>query len=78
MPKQYDLIVFGASGFTGQYVAEEVSRIAEEEQITWAVAGRNASKLRAVLQNVKKATGTDRSIVAKFNNLIDVRFPKAN
>ncbi len=55
--RKYDFIIFGATGFTGQYVAEEVSRIAEKEGITWAVAGRNASKLRTVLDSVQKFTG---------------------
>lgn len=55
--RKYDFIIFGATGFTGQYVAEEVSRIAEKEGITWAVAGRNASKLRKVLDSVQKFTG---------------------
>lgn len=55
--REYDLIVFGATGFTGQYVAEEVARIADEAQITWAVAGRNEKKLKAVLASVEKATG---------------------
>ena len=55
--RQYDFIVFGATGFTGQYVAEEVSRIAGDEHISWAVAGRNVYKLKTILANVEKATG---------------------
>ena len=58
MTREYDLVIFGATGFTGQYVAEEVSRIADEEQITWAVAGRNAEKMRTILENVQKSTGS--------------------
>lgn len=57
MSREYDLIVFGATGFTGQYVAEEVSRIAGEEHVSWAVAGRNAEKLETILANVERATG---------------------
>ena len=55
--RDYSFIVFGATGFTGQYVAEEVARIADEENITWAIAGRNSEKLNAILENVKKVTG---------------------
>jgi len=55
--KRFNLVVFGATGFTGQYVAEEVARIAGEENITWAVAGRNEKKLKVILQNVEKNTG---------------------
>lgn len=57
MSRQYDFIIFGATGFTGQYVAEEVSRIAGDEHISWAVAGRNVNKMKTILENVEKATG---------------------
>ena len=55
--KQYDFVIFGATGFTGQYVAEEVARIFEDEKVTWAVAGRNIEKLETILRNVEKNTG---------------------
>ena len=55
--RKYELVIFGATGFTGQFVAEEVARIAEEENVTWAVAGRNERKLKAILENVEKNTG---------------------
>ncbi len=55
--REYDLVIFGATGFTGQYVAEEVARIADEENITWAVAGRSVDKLKTILENVEKSTG---------------------
>lgn len=55
--REYDLVVFGATGFTGQYVAEEVARIAETENVTWAVAGRSVDKMKTILENVEKATG---------------------
>lgn len=61
MPEQkYDIVVFGASGFTGQFVAEEVARIADEEAgLTWAVAGRTMEKLQNVLANASKSVGKD-------------------
>ncbi|KAM8947310.1 saccharopine dehydrogenase-like oxidoreductase [Pelodytes ibericus] len=53
--RQYQLVIFGASGFTGQYVVEEVSRVLDGNEhrgsgIRWAVAGRNVKKLEEVLQ----------------------------
>jgi short subunit dehydrogenase-like uncharacterized protein len=57
--QKYDIVVFGASGFTGQFVAEEVARIADEEAgLTWAVAGRTMEKLQNVLANASKSVGT--------------------
>lgn len=56
--KSYDLIVFGATGFTGKYVAEEVARIACKENVSWAISGRNADKMNTILQNLEKSTGS--------------------
>lgn len=42
----YDLVLFGATGFTGQLVAEYLAR--HEPDLNWALAGRNRDKLAAV------------------------------
>jgi short subunit dehydrogenase-like uncharacterized protein len=57
MAREYDLIIFGATGFTGQYVVEEVARVADEEKITWAVAGRHVEKLKIILEKAEKVSG---------------------
>ncbi len=47
--KKYDLVVYGASGFTGRLVAEYLqSRYGNGETLTWAMAGRSAEKLASV------------------------------
>lgn len=56
--QKYDIVIFGASGFTGKFVVEEVARISDEEGgLTWAIAGRSMEKLQTVLANASKATG---------------------
>jgi len=55
----YDLVILGASGFTGQYVVQYVFRAVKEHGITWAVAGRNETKLRSVLKSVGEKLGED-------------------
>eukprot|EP00088_Acartia_fossae_P067644 TRINITY_DN8463_c0_g1_i11.p1 TRINITY_DN8463_c0_g1~~TRINITY_DN8463_c0_g1_i11.p1 ORF type:complete len:419 (-),score=82.97 TRINITY_DN8463_c0_g1_i11:598-1854(-) len=57
--ERYDLVVYGASGFTGQYVVEYVHRAALETGVTWAVAGRNESKLLQVLNQASEVVGAD-------------------
>ncbi|XP_046635141.1 saccharopine dehydrogenase-like oxidoreductase [Daphnia pulicaria] len=57
MAREYDLIIFGATGFTGQYVVMEVARVADEEKLTWAVAGRHVEKLKQVLEKAENVTG---------------------
>jgi short subunit dehydrogenase-like uncharacterized protein len=49
----YDLVLFGATGFTGQLTAEYLARNAPDG-CRWALAGRNTTQLEAV--RVKLAT----------------------
>lgn len=44
--RELDLVIFGASGFTGRLVAEHVARASDKPR--WAIAGRNAAKLEAL------------------------------
>lgn len=58
--RPYHVVVFGASGFTGQYVVEEVAkRLGEgpERNLKWAIAGRSRGKLEKVLQRVANNLG---------------------
>lgn len=51
--RPYHLVIFGASGFTGQFVVEEVARTVSEDpkgNTKWAVAGRSRQKLEKVLE----------------------------
>ena len=49
MTKPFDVIVFGATGFTGRLVAEVLAaRSAAGAGFTWAMAGRHADKLARV------------------------------
>jgi short subunit dehydrogenase-like uncharacterized protein len=46
---KFDIVVYGASGFTGQLVAEYLaSRYAGDSELKWAMAGRNLEKLATV------------------------------
>jgi len=47
--KKFDIVVYGATGFTGQLVAEYLaSHYKSDGQLKWAMAGRNLDKLAAV------------------------------
>jgi short subunit dehydrogenase-like uncharacterized protein len=49
LPRVYDLIVYGASGFTGRLVAEHLlGTYGATGEIKWAMAGRNTGKLAEV------------------------------
>ena len=48
--RDYDFIIYGASGFTGQFVVEELARVTKDKEYKWAVAGRNETKLRKIFK----------------------------
>ena len=37
--KKYDIVVYGATGFTGQLVCEYLSSHDEIDKVNWAIAG---------------------------------------
>ncbi|XP_065792827.1 saccharopine dehydrogenase-like oxidoreductase isoform X2 [Muntiacus reevesi] len=59
--RPFHLVVFGASGFTGQFVTEEVAReqVSPERtsHLPWAVAGRSREKLLRVLERAAMKLG---------------------
>lgn len=58
--RPYHLVIFGASGFTGQFVVEEVARTVSEGprgNLKWAVAGRSRQKLEHVLEQAAGVLG---------------------
>jgi short subunit dehydrogenase-like uncharacterized protein len=52
MSRQYDLILYGATGYTGKYTAEYLQAHAPTD-LNWAIAGRNAQKLQALLKELE-------------------------
>jgi len=52
-----DVLIFGATGYTGQYVIEEMARKAKQFGFQWGVAGRTVEKLKQVLQQASVVTG---------------------
>ena len=51
--RQYELILLGATGYTGALVAEWVTTHLPDD-LKWAVAGRNAKKLQSVVDSLVK------------------------
>lgn len=46
--RAYEIVVFGATGFTGRLVAHYLARRPTAPPLRWAIAGRNADKLAAL------------------------------
>ena len=61
MPKsgEFDIVVYGASGFTGRLVAEYLAqRYRVGGELSWAMAGRDAGKLAAVRDEIGAPANT--------------------
>ncbi|XP_050528457.1 saccharopine dehydrogenase-like oxidoreductase [Daktulosphaira vitifoliae] len=50
--RQYDIVLLGASGYTGKHVLKEMGPMSQKYLFTWAVAGRNKKKLQKVLDDM--------------------------
>jgi short subunit dehydrogenase-like uncharacterized protein len=55
--EKLDLVIFGATGFTGKVAIYEIVKLAKEKNITWGISGRNRNKLDNVLKEVEEKTG---------------------
>jgi len=56
--RTYDVVVWGATGFTGRLVAEYLlERYGADGELRWALAGRNRQKLEGVRDGIARETG---------------------
>lgn len=62
--KHYDIVIWGASGFTGRLVAEYLLNNYPDGKLSWAMAGRNAEKLEAIREEIGDSQGTTPIIIA--------------
>jgi short subunit dehydrogenase-like uncharacterized protein len=59
MERKFDVIIFGASGYTGKYAVRKAVEILNGMQ--WAVAGRNKAKIEETLRDSGKKVNADLS-----------------
>ena len=51
--RRFAVVVYGATGYTGQLVAQYLSEHDEMRSVPWAIAGRNEQKLQDVKANLR-------------------------
>jgi len=57
--QKFDIVVYGASGFTGRLVAEYLSaQYGQDKSVTWAMAGRSEKKLATVRDEIGAPSNT--------------------
>lgn len=57
MARRFDITIFGATGFTGQWIAVALARALTGSKNNFAIAGRDSSKLQAVISRVQGEIG---------------------
>lgn len=56
VPREYDVVILGATGFTGRIAARYIAtRYGTDSQVRWAIAGRDAAKLAAIKRMLPNA-----------------------
>ena len=67
--RAYDVVVWGATGFTGKLVAEYLNEnYADPSRLKWAIAGRNRDKLASVIADIAGDEAPPDIIVADSND----------
>ena len=51
-----NFVIFGASGFTGKVVVNELAALTKHESFSWGIAGRSKSKLNSILKTCEAET----------------------
>jgi short subunit dehydrogenase-like uncharacterized protein len=75
MSSKFDIVVYGATGFTGQLVAEYLAQHYKGDSPKWAMAGRSKDKLASVRDAIGAAADTplivaDSSDVASLQAMV--------
>ena len=53
MDRDFDIVVYGATGYTGRLVADYLARVSKgDDAPRWAIAGRSVDKLRQVRDEI--------------------------
>ena len=71
--KELDLIIWGATGFTGQLVSEYINKKYSNSPLKWGIAGRNKEKIYSVANRLnietKKIFIADSNVIESLTNL---------
>lgn len=67
----FDLVLFGASGFTGRLTAEYLARHAPKD-LRWALAGRNQAKLEKLRDELAEQSGATEKLEILQADVTDV------
>lgn len=77
MGRKFNIVIFGATGFTGKYLVEELVNVRKRENLnfTWAVSARSEKKLDEILKEMSLSTGENLNDTPKI--IADVSKPES-
>ena len=78
MKRKYDLLVWGATGFTGKWVAKHLFDNYSDGSLKWAIAGRNVDKLDEVREFIGDQNSSIESVLADSNDIESLNSLAAN
>ena len=61
MSKSFDIVLWGATGYTGQLVADYLARNADSS-VRWAIAGRNQEKLEKLRESLTTSASSRQTV----------------
>merc|ERR1719491_254268 len=66
--RQFDIVIYGATGFTGAIVASElIKRLATTDlELKWAIAGRNNAKLTKLRSTLQREFTSELQILSRI------------
>ena len=62
--RKYDVVLYGASGFTGRQTVEYFARNTRPSEVRWAIAGRNRQALEAARAQAGESPGSVDILIA--------------
>lgn len=71
--KNYDVIVWGATGFTGKWVVKHLFDNYPQDKLKWAIAGRNEQKMDEVRAFIGDTNSLVDGLLADSNDLESLR-----
>ena len=67
--REFDVMVWGATGFTGKWVAKHLYENYPQDKLRWAIAGRNPDKMDSVREFVGDTKGQIQGVLADSDDL---------
>ncbi|MFT7527996.1 MAG: short subunit dehydrogenase-like uncharacterized protein [Arenicella sp.] len=67
--REFDVVVWGATGFTGKWVAKHLYENYPQDKLRWAIAGRNPDKMDSAREFIGDTKGQTQGVLADSDDL---------